>query len=74
MKKLLVLFVLALSTSAFSQNIRFEGTIKDSTGVGLYMANIMAVNQETKAMDAYTITTDKGKFTLNLKPNTRPSC
>ena len=55
MKKLLVLFVLALSTSAFSQNIRFEGTVKDSSGVGLDMANIMADNQATKAMDAYAI-------------------
>jgi hypothetical protein len=30
----------------------------------------MAVNQPTKAMDAYAITTDKGKFSLNLKTNT----
>jgi hypothetical protein len=71
MKKLLVLFVLALSTSAFSQNIRFEGTIKDSTGVGLDMANIMAVNQETKAMDAYAISNETGKFSLVLKTNTK---
>jgi hypothetical protein len=33
------------------------------------MANVMAVNQGTKAMDGYTITNDKGKFVLNLKPN-----
>ena len=71
MKKLIVLFVLALSTSAFSQNIRFEGTIKDSTGVGLDMANIMAVNQETKAMDAYAISNETGKFSLVLKTNTK---
>lgn len=34
------------------------------------MANIMAVNQATKGMDAYAITNDKGRFVLNLKPNT----
>ena len=61
---------MALSTSAFSQNIRFEGIIKDSTGLGLDMANVMAVNQETKAMDAYAITNEAGKFILNLKANT----
>jgi hypothetical protein len=33
------------------------------------MANVMAMNQGTKAMDAYAITNDKGKFILNLKPN-----
>lgn len=61
---------MALSSSAFSQNIRFEGAIKDSTGVGLDMANVMAVNQQTKAMDAYAITNEAGKFVLNLKANT----
>ncbi|NHM05350.1 TonB-dependent receptor [Flavobacterium sp. TWA-26] len=61
---------MALSTGAFSQNIRFEGIIKDSTGVGLEMANIMAVNQQTKAMDAYAITNEAGKFVLNLNANT----
>ncbi len=69
MKKL-ILFFLALTSSAFSQNIRFEGTVKDTSGVGLEMANIMAINQQTKAMDAYAITNETGKFTLNLKPST----
>lgn len=62
--------MMALVSSAFSQNIRFEGTVKDTTGVGLEMANIMAINKQTKAMDAYAITNEAGKFTLNLKPST----
>lgn len=70
MKKIIVLLIMALSTSTFSQNIRFEGTVKDSTGVGLDMANIMAINQQTKAMDAYAITNEAGKFILSLKANT----
>ncbi|MCU4189052.1 carboxypeptidase-like regulatory domain-containing protein [Flavobacterium sp. HXWNR29] len=70
MKKIILLLIMALSTSAFSQNIRFEGTVKDSTGVGLDMANIMAINQQTKAMDAYAITNEAGKFILSLKANT----
>ncbi|MQP24606.1 TonB-dependent receptor [Flavobacterium sp. LMO8] len=61
---------MALTTSAFSQNIRFEGTVKDTTGIGLEMANIMAINQQTKAMDAYAITNETGKFILNLKAST----
>ena len=65
-KKILFLFLL-FSSISFSQNIRFEGTVKDTTGVGLEMANIMAVNQQTKAMDAYAITNEAGKFILNLK-------
>lgn len=56
--------------SAISQNIRFEGTVKDTTGVALEMANIMAINNNTKAMDAYAITNDAGKYQLNLNANT----
>lgn len=70
MKKIFLLLVMALTSSAISQNIRFEGTVKDTTGVGLEMANIMAINQQTKAMDAYAITNEIGKFTLSLKPST----
>ena len=64
-----VLLTLFFTSFAFSQNIRFEGIIQDANKAPLEMANIMAMNQGTKAMDAYAITNDKGKFVLNLKPN-----
>lgn len=69
MKQNLFLFFLFITTVSFSQNIRFEGTVKDSTGLGLEMANVMAVNNDTKAMDSYAITNEKGKYVLNLKAN-----
>ena len=69
MNKFLALFLL-LSTISFSQSVRFEGIIQDNSKAPLEMANIMAMNQATKAMDAYAITNEKGKFLLNLKPNT----
>ncbi|MBF6641887.1 carboxypeptidase-like regulatory domain-containing protein [Flavobacterium sp. J49] len=68
MKKLSLLFFLVTSI-ATAQTIRFEGIIQDNTKAPLEMANIMAMNQGTKTMDAYAITNDKGKFVLNLKPN-----
>ena len=67
MKKLLVLFF--VTSISFSQNIKFEGFIQDVGKSPLEMANVMAVNQVTKAMDSYAITNDKGKYLLNLKPN-----
>ena len=70
MKKLLLFFALGLFANGYAQNIRFEGVIMDSGKAPLEMANVMAVNQTTKAMDAYAITSDKGKFVLNLKANT----
>jgi len=71
MKKIIFLITfLILSIAATAQNVKFEGVITDIKGIGLEMANVMAVNNETKAMDAYSITNDKGKFLLNLKANT----
>ena len=68
MKKLLLLFLLITSVS-FSQSVKFEGVIQDVGKSPLEMANVMAVNTVTKAMDSYAITNDKGKYLLNLKPN-----
>ncbi|SEF43084.1 carboxypeptidase regulatory-like domain-containing protein [Flavobacterium urumqiense] len=70
MKKSIVLALFFITTISFSQSIKLEGLITDSKTVGLEMANVMAVNQVTKTMDSYAITNDKGKFILNLKPNT----
>jgi hypothetical protein len=68
MKKLLLLFLL-ISSVSFSQSVKFEGIILDVGKTPLEMANVMAVNTVTKAMDSYAITNDKGKYLLNLKPN-----
>lgn len=70
MKKILFLIPVLFSIFSFSQSIKFEGSITDTKAVALEMANIMAVNQTTKAVDAYSITNDKGRFQMALKPNT----
>lgn len=67
--KNITLFFLLITTFSFAQNVKFEGIVKDTTGVALEMANVMAVNQQTKAVDSYSITNDKGKFQLFLNPN-----
>ena len=70
MQKILSLLVFLLfSFVVNAQNIRFEGLIVDSQANGLEMANVMAINQNTNAMDSYAITNDKGKFQLSLKAN-----
>ncbi|HSD14668.1 MAG TPA: carboxypeptidase regulatory-like domain-containing protein, partial [Flavobacterium sp.] len=70
MKNIFLVVTLFVSTFVFSQDVKFEGVIKDTTGVALEMANIMAVNQATKAMDGYSITNEKGRFQISLSPNT----
>ncbi len=66
----LFLFLTLFAFATKAQNIRLEGIVTDNSKTGLEMANVMAVNQQTKAMDGYSITNDKGKFQLSLKPNT----
>ena len=68
-KQIIIVLLFLFAISAKAQNIKFEGFVTDPSGVGLEMANVMAVNQATKGMDAYSITNDKGKFQLSLKPN-----
>ena len=70
MNRTLCFFVFLITSIGFSQSIRFDGFIQDGQKNPLEMANIMAVNAATKAMDSYGITNDKGKFQLTLKPNT----
>lgn len=70
MNKFLFALLLAFSSNLYAQNIRMEGTIKDAAGLPLEMANIMAVNKATNAMDAYAITNEAGKYQLILKSNT----
>lgn len=70
MKKIVLFFTLFIVGFSFAQNIKFEGFVTDINALPLEMANVMAVNQTTKAMDAYAITNDKGRFVLSLKANT----
>lgn len=69
MKQIYLVVLFLITTISFSQTVKFEGVIKDTTGVTLEMANIMAVNQATKAMDGYSITNDKGRFQISLNAN-----
>ena len=62
--KLLILF-LSLSALSFSQ-IKVTGTVKDSSGKPLDMANIIAINKATKALESYAITDAKGFYKLSL--------
>ncbi|MGG7036768.1 MAG: carboxypeptidase-like regulatory domain-containing protein [Flavobacterium sp.] len=69
MKKIYILFTFLFSIFSFSQTVVFEGIVQDANQSPLEMANVMAMNTATKSMDAYAITNNKGKFSLNLKPN-----
>jgi len=68
MKNIIKLLVFLLASTSFAQ-VTFQGVVKDSTGVGLELANVVAINQATKKLDSYGITNDKGRFKLSLEEN-----
>ena len=60
------MFLVALAS--YSQ-IKFSGVVKDSLGLPLELANVIALNSETKALESYGITDAKGTYKLSLGKN-----
>lgn len=69
MKKIFTLMLLVVASHSFAQ-IKVEGVVKDSIGAPLELANVIAINQETKILESYAVTNDKGRFKLSLSKNT----
>ncbi|MGC6432129.1 MAG: carboxypeptidase regulatory-like domain-containing protein [Jejuia sp.] len=67
--KIKLTIVLALLASLGYSQIKLQGVVKDSIGTPLELANVVAINQETSALESYGITNDKGKFVLSLSKN-----
>ena len=68
MNKIFFVVVFCLTNMAFSQ-IKLQGIVKDSIGNPLELANVIAINQETKALESYAITDAKGFYKLALSKN-----
>ncbi|WP_276165596.1 TonB-dependent receptor [Zobellia alginiliquefaciens] len=68
MKNLLFLITFFLVVAmGWAQEISLTGTVKDSLGVGVDMANVIAINTETKGLESYGITNHAGLYKLKLK-------
>lgn len=46
--------------------IKMQGVVKDSIGQPLELANVIAINQSTQALESYSITSADGKYKLGL--------
>ena len=62
-----MLVFLALGFFVSAQEITLTGTVKDITGTGVDMANVIAINTATKGLESYGITNHSGQYKLNLK-------
>ncbi|NQX86753.1 MAG: carboxypeptidase regulatory-like domain-containing protein [Flavobacteriaceae bacterium] len=68
MKRIITTMLLVVASLSFAQ-VEVVGVVKDSIGNPLELANVVAINQETKALDSYGITNDDGRYKLNLNSN-----
>lgn len=64
-----IVLLLGICFSGIAQNITLKGTVRDSSGKGVEMANIIAINSESKALESYCVTNHSGLYKLNLKTN-----
>ncbi|MEE9409024.1 MAG: TonB-dependent receptor [Polaribacter sp.] len=69
MKKILFIAVFMISAVASAQ-IEYKGVVKDSLGIPLEMANVIALDTVAKKIASYGFTDAKGNFKLDLKNNT----
>ncbi|MBG7612678.1 TonB-dependent receptor [Polaribacter sp. BAL334] len=69
MKKILVIAIFMVTCITTAQ-VKLTGVVKDSIGVPLEMANVIAIDNNTKAIASYGFSDAKGFFRLDLKNNT----
>ncbi len=68
MKKIVLLALLFVAHSFYAQ-IKVEGIVRDTLNSPLELANVIAINQETSALESYGITDEQGRFKLELGKN-----
>ncbi len=69
MKKLITSIILLFALTLSAQSIKVRGTIKDSIGNPLELANVIATVKESGAIESYGITNYEGRFQLELPVN-----
>ena len=68
MRRIIFLVTLLSLFGLKAQKITFSGLVRDSLNKPLNTASLVAINQDTKSLDAYTITEENGVFSLKLQP------
>ncbi len=68
MRNIICIALLFVASTSFAQ-ITFEGVVRDSLNNPLELANVIAINQETKALESFGITSAEGRFKLELGKN-----
>jgi len=62
------LALLFLSSIGLSQ-VKLQGVVRDSLGSPLELANVIAINKQSSALESFSVTAEDGKFMLSLSKN-----
>ena len=68
MKNIISLLFVLICFNTFGQ-IKFQGVVVDTLNTPLELANVVAINKATSALESYGITDTEGKFNLKLSKN-----
>ncbi|MGQ1909281.1 TonB-dependent receptor [Marinifilum sp. RC60d5] len=67
-KYFFILLFLCSSIMTYAQeDVTLKGTVKDKQGIAIEMANVIAVNSESKLLESYCVTNHSGLYKLKLK-------
>jgi len=69
----IVLLCLVSNLASAQKNITISGVVTDTLKAPLDMANVVAINQDTKVLDGFGITSANGRFKINVKENSKYS-
>ncbi|NND63517.1 MAG: outer membrane beta-barrel protein [Flavobacteriaceae bacterium] len=69
MKKLIFAIIMLVTGGVTAQTVKVRGTIKDSIGNPLELANVIATVKSTGDIESYAITNSDGRFQLDLPKN-----
>lgn len=68
MKKLFCTALLLAVSFSYAQ-VKLQGVVKDSLNQPLELANVIAINQETSGLESFGVTSEQGRFRLDLGKN-----
>ena len=60
---------LLLASSICLSQVKLQGVVRDSLGSPLELANVIAINKQSSALESFSVTTEDGKFMLSLSKN-----
>lgn len=70
-KFFMVMVCITITGAVQAQKVTITGVVKDSLNNPLEMANVVAINAETKALDGFGITNEKGIYKMNVNENSK---